>query len=333
MSDETGVTTGLKGATGCGCWRWGRPRLDSAGSPPRQLAVGASPSGPAARRPGRGRPALPFFLCSTSPSTFPVRIRLPCGGRKPALAAQVADGLLRAGSGWLLLRLQQPRPHACRLLQRPAREPAVAVVGVSERMARQRHRGEDAVGGYYDPAATLSISGGQLHIRMFRGEGAIHSAAVVPKASIGLLYGKYVETFRVSDPLLEHRLQGLAPALADRQLAQIRGRLPRGRVGQLLLRPRACPCRGKQHQKLLSDGHVPWGTWNTTAIEWWPNNLAFYLNGTEIYHLTGKWVPDERMSWIIQNETALNGEVAPENSSGQLNISHVAIYAYAGQRS
>jgi hypothetical protein len=43
-------------------------------------------------------------------------------------------------------------------------------------------------------------------------------------------------------------------------------------------------------------------------------------------------VPDERMSWIIQNETALNGEVAPENSSGQLDISHVAIYSYAGKK-
>jgi hypothetical protein len=22
---------------------------------------------------------------------------------------------------------------------------------------------------------------------------------------------------------------------------------------------------------------VSWGTWNTTAIEWWPDNLGFYL--------------------------------------------------------
>src|SRR3984957_16859997 len=56
------------------------------------------------------------------------------------------------------------------------------------------------LGGYYDPAHTISISGRQMHIRMFRDAGPIHSATVVPKAAIGLTYGKYVERFRVSDP-------------------------------------------------------------------------------------------------------------------------------------
>jgi hypothetical protein len=39
------------------------------------------------------------------------------------------------------------------------------------------------------------------------------------------------------------------------------------------------------------------------------------------------------MTWIIQNETALNGEIAPESSSGQLNISNVAVYTYGGKKS
>ncbi len=90
--------------------------------------------------------------------------------------------------------------------------------------------GRMRLGGYYDPAHTISISGGQMHIRMFRDTGPIHSATVVPKAAIGLT------------------------------------------------------------------------------------------------------VPDEPMSWIMQNETALNGEIAPENSSAQLNISYVAVYTYAGKK-
>ena len=188
------------------------------------------------------------------------------------------------------------------------------------------------IGGYYDPAATLSISNGQLHVRMFRGEGAIHSAAVVPKASIGLLYGKYVETFRVSDPHSSIGYKGSHLLWPTGNSPKFEVDFPEGEWDSYFC----------VHVHALAEGNstrnycptdTSWGTWNTTAIEWWPNNLAFYLNGTEIYHLTGKWVPDERMSWIIQNETALNGEVAPENSSGQLNISHVAIYAYAGQRS
>jgi hypothetical protein len=62
-------------------------------------------------------------------------------------------------------------------------------------------------------------------------------------------------------------------------------------------------------------------------------DVAFYLNGRRIYHVTGKWVPDEQMSWIIQNETARNGEAASENSSAQLNISYVAVFTYAGEKS
>jgi hypothetical protein len=188
------------------------------------------------------------------------------------------------------------------------------------------------IGGYYDPAATLSISGGQLHIRMFRGNGPIHSSAVAPKASIGLLYGKYVETFRVSDPHASIGYKGSHLLWPTDNSPKFEVDFPEGEWDSYFC----------VHVHAVSEGNrtrnycptdVTWGTWNTTAIEWWPNNLAFFLNGTEIYHLTGKWVPGQRMSWIIQNETALNGEVAPENSSGQLNISHVAIYAYAGQGS
>ena len=188
------------------------------------------------------------------------------------------------------------------------------------------------LGGYYDPAATLSISGGQLHIRMFRGNGPIHSAAVVPKASIGLLYGKYVETFRVTDPHSSIGYKGSHLLWPTGNSPKFEVDFPEGEWDSYFCVHVHAASEGTT-TKNYCPTNVTWGTWNTTAIEWWPNNLAFYLNGTEIYHLTGKWVPNEPMSWIIQNETALNGEVAPQNSSGQLNISHVAIYAYAGQRS
>ena len=62
------------------------------------------------------------------------------------------------------------------------------------------------LGGYYDPAQTVSISGGQMHIRMFRANGPIHSAAVVPKAAIGLMYGKYVRTVPGVQSRVKHRL-------------------------------------------------------------------------------------------------------------------------------
>ena len=36
------------------------------------------------------------------------------------------------------------------------------------------------------------------------------------------------------------------------------------------------------------------------------------------------------MDWIIQNESALNGESAASNSSAQMDISYVAYYRYTG---
>jgi hypothetical protein len=191
--------------------------------------------------------------------------------------------------------------------------------------------GDLPLGGYYDPARTLSISGGQMHIRMFRANGPIHAAAVVPKAAIGLLYGKYVETFRVSDPHSSTGYKGSHLLWPTGNSPQFEVDFPEGEWDSGFCIHVHAVSEGADTKNYCPPG-ATWATWNTTAIEWWPGNLAFYLNGTEIYHLTGKWVPDERMSWIIQNETALNGEVAPENSSGQLDISHVAIYSYAGKK-
>ena len=36
------------------------------------------------------------------------------------------------------------------------------------------------------------------------------------------------------------------------------------------------------------------------------------------------------MDWIIQNESALDGESAAPNSSAQMDISYVAYYRYTG---
>jgi hypothetical protein len=187
------------------------------------------------------------------------------------------------------------------------------------------------VGGYYDPGHTVSISGGLMHIRMFRANGSIHSAAVVPKAAIGLLYGKYVERFRVADPGSSAGYKGSHLLWPTSNQPKYEVDFPEGPWDSDFCVHVHAASEGSATKDFCPTG-ATWANWNTTAIEWWPNNLAFYLNGTEIYHITGKWVPDQRMSWIIQNETSLNGQVAPENSSAQLDISYVGVYTYAGEK-
>ena len=187
------------------------------------------------------------------------------------------------------------------------------------------------LGGYYDPAQTIWISGGQMHIRMFRTTGAIHSAAVVPKASIGQLYGKYVERFRVLDPGSSTGYKSSHLLWPTSEPLNYEVDFPEGEWdSSFCIHVHAIPV-GTATKNFCPVG-ATFAGWSTTEVEWWPGNVAFYLNGTEIYHVTGKWAPDERMSWIIQNETALGGEIAPENSSAQLNISYVAVYTYAGEK-
>lgn len=185
------------------------------------------------------------------------------------------------------------------------------------------------VGGYYDPGQTVSISGGQMHIRMFRQTSSVHSAAVVPKASIGMLYGKFVETFKVdpdgSPGYGSAHLLWPTSAPLDYEVDYPEGSWDAG----------YCIHVHSAFEKGLRSfcpSGVTWTQWNTTEIDWTPTSLTFFLNGRQIFQVTGKnWVPDEPMSWIIQNQAAINGEQALPNSSAQLNISHVAVYSYEGE--
>src|SRR6201996_8744467 len=194
--------------------------------------------------------------------------------------------------------------------------------------ATERHK---TLGGYYDPGSTVWISGGQMHIRLFRTTSYVHSAAVVPRASIGLLYGKYVETFMVSP--------GSAPGYRGAHLLWPTNEPLSYEVdypeNEWNLARGFCAYVHSVREKTVGSfcPNASWTRWHTTEIDWWPGNLAFYLDGRRIYHLTGNWVPDEPMSWIIQNESALFGTPAPENSAAQLNLSYVAVYSYAGEQS
>jgi Glycosyl hydrolases family 16 len=185
------------------------------------------------------------------------------------------------------------------------------------------------LGGYYDPAHTVWISAGQMHIRMFRTSGSIHSAAVVPKAGIGMMYGKYVERFKVSS--------GPSPGYKSAHLLWPTG----APVGDEVDFP-----EGPWNSTICAYVHsvyetgtrsfctgAKFTTWHTSEIEWTPTSLKFYLDGKEIGAVAGKWVPEQPMSWIIQNESALGDQEAPSYSSAQLNIASVAIYSYQGDRS
>ena len=61
--------------------------------------------------------------------------------------------------------------------------------------------------------------------------------------------------------------------------------------------------------------------------KWTPKRLSFFLDG-KLIGTTTQGVPNVPMDWIIQNESALNGESAAPDSSAQIDIAAVSVYAY-----
>jgi len=183
------------------------------------------------------------------------------------------------------------------------------------------------VGGYYDPASTVWISGGQMHIRMWRGvSGSVHSAALVPLAAQDRTYGKYVETFRVSKVATGYKSAHLLwPSNGDQNTNSFEVDYPENEWDTGI----SAYVHSQADPQQSFDAGASWTGWHTSEIDWTPGQLRFYLDGRLIGSTTDA-VPNVPMDWIIQNESALNGESAAPNSSAQIDISHVAYYSYTG---
>jgi hypothetical protein len=191
--------------------------------------------------------------------------------------------------------------------------------------ATQRHY---PVGGYYDPASTLWISGGQLHIRMWRGTtGSVHSATVVPKALMNQRYGRYEERFRVSKVATGYKSAHLLWPVGD-------AGCPNCEIDFPELEWDGTIAAFAHHKNSIGgdqDGYdtgKTWTAWHTSIVEWRPSDVRFYLDGKLVGHSTTA-VPDKPMSWDIQNESALNGDRAARNSSAQMDIEYVKAWTWS----
>lgn len=190
--------------------------------------------------------------------------------------------------------------------------------------ATRRHL---AVGGYYSPSTTVSIAAGVMNIRMWRGTGSVHSAALLPKAAMGRTYGKYVETFRVLDPVPGYKSAHMlwpVPPPRDGSAREI-DYPEAGWNGNADIR---AVIHFASHRLFFTTTPLD-STWRTSIIEWTPGGLWLYLDGKLVGSLTGR-VADVPMRWILQNETETDGTFPPVNSSSTMEIKYVAYYSWAG---
>lgn len=185
----------------------------------------------------------------------------------------------------------------------------------------------EKVGGYYSPSTTVWIAGGVMNIRLWRGAGSVHSAAVLPKAAIGRMYGKYVETFRIADPVPGYKSAHMLWPM----------RKPAHGSAREIDFPEAgwgTPIVGFVHYA----GHrprFPAGAafnrrWHTTVIEWTPHRLSLYCDGRLVGAIAGN-VADVPMRWVLQNETQTDRlAYPPPHSSATMQIKYVAYYKWTG---
>ncbi|MFD0384675.1 hypothetical protein ACFQ2B_27855 [Streptomyces stramineus] len=133
------------------------------------------------------------------------------------------------------------------------------------------------VGGYYDPASTLSVSGGQLHVRMWRGPtGSVHSAAVVPKALVNQRYGRYEERFRVSRAAVGYKSAHLLWPVDDAACPGCEIDFPE-QEWTTTIHAFTHP-KGSGRQDTFDTG-ARWTSWHTSLIDWSPGRVRYYLDG------------------------------------------------------
>ncbi|MEV0438814.1 glycoside hydrolase family 16 protein [Streptomyces spectabilis] len=190
--------------------------------------------------------------------------------------------------------------------------------------ANERQRGR-SVAGVYHPEDTVSVGpaangDGRMRIRMWRPAdgGPVHSAAVVPRAVMQMKYGKFSARIKVTKA---------APGYKSAWLHYGGGcemDHPEGEwTGSLTAFHH--PCGGGEQGTY--HGADDWTQWHTVSTEWTPGQVRFFVDGRQVGRDTRN-VPDRPLSWVLQNESALEGPSAAPGSSAQLEITWVAAYAY-----
>lgn len=176
-------------------------------------------------------------------------------------------------------------------------------------------------GGNYDPAKTVWVgplnsgsTDGVLHVESYRPSagGDNHVAAVVPKKCMDQKYGKYSERFKVTT-----NTKGFKSA----HLFYAGGQevdFPEGDWTDRI--------SGYVHpQETSVNTSAKWTSWHTTSIEWVPGKVRLYLDG-KLIKTSATALP--KGSWILQNESSIEGPYAAPGAKAELVTTWVTCYKY-----
>jgi hypothetical protein len=202
--------------------------------------------------------------------------------------------------------------------------------------AKQGTHGNFERSGIYNPEETISIGplsngDGVMRIKLFNNGGDNQVAAVVPKAMVGQKYGRYAIRF-LAEATPGYKLAWLQWPVDEKSCSGCEIDFPEQELDTTIhgfLHHKEDP-NNKQGTQDAFDSKQPYGVWHTAVTEWSPGKVKFILDGKEVGTSTTQ-VPDQPMSWVIQSESALNGDTAGAGTSARIWITWIAAYTYTGE--
>jgi hypothetical protein len=173
-------------------------------------------------------------------------------------------------------------------------------------------------GGTYHPEDVVSVDKGAMHVAMFRPSagGDVHSATLVPRKCMDKTYGRYVERFKVV------RMESGFKSAHEFYQNRYEMDFPEGDWGKTIS---GFAHKGDSQVLNVQTGKT-WTEWHTSAIEWSQNSLKYYLDGKLVGSMTTN-VANFPMSWLLQNESSIEGPYAKAGAKAQMDIDWVACYS------
>jgi Glycosyl hydrolases family 16 len=184
--------------------------------------------------------------------------------------------------------------------------------------------------GAYSTARVVSVANGMLDKYLHYEDGDYRVAAlmpVLPGGGTNQLYGRYAIRFR-ADAVPGYKVAWLLWPQSgtwprDGEIDFPEGSLT-GTIDAFMHR-QGGTSGGDQDAYGTGAGFT---SWHTAVIEWAPNDVKFYLDGSLVGHSTSR-VPNTPMHWVIQTETNLSSTKPPVDAAGHVQIDWVAIWSYA----
>jgi len=200
--------------------------------------------------------------------------------------------------------------------------------------------GDTLKNGQYMPSQTMSVKDGMFRVRM-RNEGGINKVgALLPKLvnkkdtggdNMGQLYGRYSIRFK-TDTTVGYKIAWLLwPDSTGGTQHSPTGEIdfPEGELdGNILGFVHPTEAHGYNGDQISFDTKKSFGTgWHVATTEWSPGLVKFIFDGKTLGQ-TKTHIPDTKMSWVIQSETAMIGPLPAKNSQANIYIDWVAAWSY-----